>query len=121
MDRPQWENGLELDRTRDIAIVYGPDFADYFVSKARSICGSYLEDIKTASGKNSGVTDADRAEWRTNVVDLMQQLKDQIDDVHDWALYFHFSGDPWNPADKEDLVKGLESVMKEAGIDEKLT
>lgn len=120
MERPQWENGLELDRTRDIAAVYGPEYADYFVSKAKSICESYTKDVESANGQNSGVTEADRAEWRSNVVDLMQQLKDQIDDVHDWALYFHFRGDPWNPAERRDLVKGLEWVMKEAGIHVKL-
>lgn len=121
MSRPQYENGYTVDRTRDIAIVYGPDYANYFVAKAKSICKAYAKDIETANAKNSGVTDADKEEWRDMVIERMLELTDQIDDVHDEALVYHFRGDPWNPMPRPDLIKSLEYVMKEeAGIQEKL-
>jgi len=87
-------NGTELDRSADIAETFYKDkdgLNTYFTDKESSIRRQYREDSNSAAIE--GVPASELHDWQLSRDDLLEQLKDQKDDVFDLASVSDESSD----------------------------
>ena len=87
-------NGTELDRSADIAERFYKDkdgLNNYFTDKESSIRRDYREDSNSAAVE--GVPASELHNWQLSRDDLLEQLKDQKDDVFDLASISDGSSD----------------------------
>ena len=79
-------DGRNIDRSADIADAYHGDkdgLNTYFTTKESSIRSAYREDTNSAAA--DGVPASELREWLQDRDDLLDQLRDQRDDVFDLA------------------------------------
>jgi len=87
-------NGTELDRSADIAETFYKDkdgLNTYFSDKESSIRREYRQDSNSAAVE--GVPASELHNWQLSRDDLLEQLKDQKDDVFDLASVSDESSD----------------------------